>query len=270
MGIIKKVWKNTENDRYVRKLYKEDRIEIQEIEIETVNRCNGICPFCPVNVNEPQREYAKMTEELFHKIIDELSEMNYSGKLSLYSNNEPFLDSRIIDFHEYARMKVPNAYISLFTNGSFLTVDKFKKIIPFLDHMTIDNYNDSKVVNDGLQDVFELIESSEEYKQKVKFDIRLQNEVRFSRGGQAPNKKKADKVFQICLLPFRQFVIRPTGEVSLCCNDALGKYTMGNVNEHSIREIWKSEKYENVRIQMKKYRRKKMMLCENCDTRTAP
>ena len=39
---------------------------ISKIEIETLNRCNNICPFCPVNVNQPQREYAKMPNELFN------------------------------------------------------------------------------------------------------------------------------------------------------------------------------------------------------------
>lgn len=30
-----------------------------EIEIETINRCNGTCAFCPVNVNMPQREKSR-------------------------------------------------------------------------------------------------------------------------------------------------------------------------------------------------------------------
>lgn len=37
------------------------------IEIETVNRCNGTCSFCPVNKNQDPREYKKMPEELFKK-----------------------------------------------------------------------------------------------------------------------------------------------------------------------------------------------------------
>ena len=47
------------------------------IEIETVNRCNGTCSFCPVNKNQDPREYKKMPEELFKKIIKELKEINY-------------------------------------------------------------------------------------------------------------------------------------------------------------------------------------------------
>ena len=42
------------------------------VEIETLNRCNGSCAFCPVNAHQPQRPYAKMETELFEKIIKEL------------------------------------------------------------------------------------------------------------------------------------------------------------------------------------------------------
>ena len=102
--------------------HRDNKFVIQEIEVETVNRCNGICPFCPVNVNEPQRPYAKMSDELFKKIINELHDMDYNGTLSLYSNNEPFIDERIIDFYKYARKMIPNARLSIFTNGSLLTL----------------------------------------------------------------------------------------------------------------------------------------------------
>ena len=207
---------------------------INLVEIETVNRCNGLCPFCPVNAKQPQREYAKMSEELFKKIINQFSAMNYSGCLSLFSNNEPFLDERIIDFCKYASDKLPDAMINLFTNGLLLTFDKFIAILPYLDNFVIDNYNDKKELNSPeLKKIYDYVNEHPELKARVKIEFRMLNEVLSSRGGQAPNKinafnKRAMGV--LCLQPFRQMVIRPTGEVSLCCNDALGKYTLGNLN----------------------------------------
>ena len=122
--------RSIKNSRYINYVSKHG-LEIKEIEVETLNRCNGKCSFCPVNALEPQRKYAKMSEQLFKKIIQELAEQNYSGTLSLFSNNEPFLDERIIDFYKYAREKLPGAKLSLFTNGSLLTLDKFKEIIVY-------------------------------------------------------------------------------------------------------------------------------------------
>ncbi|MBQ6886184.1 MAG: SPASM domain-containing protein [Lachnospiraceae bacterium] len=238
----------------------------KSVEIETLNRCNGVCPFCPVNANEKQRPYAKMTDELFKKIIDELSEIEYAGILSLYSNNEPFLDERIIEFHKYAREKVPKAEIVIFTNGSLLTVDKLIEILPYLDRMVIDNYNDDIELNANLVEVHDYVSKHKEASEKVFIDVRKQNEVRFSRGGQAPNKKKVKAIPVKCVLLFQQLIIRPDGKVSLCCNDALGKYTLGDCNEQGLLEIWHSEEYKKVRESMKKNGRKQLMLCNACDT----
>lgn len=77
----------------------------QYIEIETYNRCNGVCDFCPVSIKNEKRSLKKMDESLFKKIIDQLSEMDYRGKLAIFSNNEPFLDDRIVTFNRYARNK---------------------------------------------------------------------------------------------------------------------------------------------------------------------
>lgn len=247
-----------------------NKVILREIEIETLNRCNGKCAFCPVNVNQPQRKYAKMSEELFKKIISELEVMEYNGKISLYSNNEPFLDERIIEFHKYARKALPDAYFNLYTNGSLLDLDKFKEIVQYLNQLVIDNYNDDLVVNDNMKEIYHFIEQNEEYKKKVHFSFRLENEVLLSRGGQAPNKKNAKPVRSKCLLPFRQMIVRPTGEVSLCCNDALGKVTLGDLNINTIQEIWNSEEYKKIRETMRLYGRKKMQLCKSCDAIIPP
>ena len=236
------------------------------------NRCNGTCPFCPVNVNEKQRPYAKMTEELFRKIIDELAEMDYSGEIALFSNNEPFLDERIIEFHRYANERLPHAIFQLFTNGSLLTFEKFMEIMPCLDCLTIDNYNDKMKINTPeLQKIYDYLQKkeNEELSRRVTFSFRLHNEVLTSRGGQAPNKKgKNDKtvIDVVCPHPFRQLIIRPTGEISLCCNDPLGKYTLGDLNTQSIREIWNSEKYSAIRREMFTNGRKNLSLCRDCDS----
>ena len=46
-----------QNDEAVKKYALDNMPQPCEIEIETINRCNGICPFCPINANEPQRPY---------------------------------------------------------------------------------------------------------------------------------------------------------------------------------------------------------------------
>lgn len=244
--------------------------KIEEIEIETINRCNGSCSFCPVNVNEPQRPYARMEFSLVEKILDELVDINYTGKLSFFSNNEPFLDERIVDFYRMAKNKLPKCYTNLYTNGSLLKLSTFLEIIDYIDFFAIDNYNDDLKVNSSLNDVWEYINSHSYLKEKVTFFIRKQDEVLLSRGGQAPNKKNAVAVDEVCHLPFRQLVIRPTGEVSLCCNDALGKYTLGDLKKETIMEVWNSDQAKKIRNEMLTNRRKNLNLCNKCDIVTQP
>lgn len=65
-------------------------------------------------------------------------------------------------------------------------------------------------------------------------------------------------------------IIRADGKISLCCNDALGKYTLGDVNESFIREIWNGKQYTKIREEMKMHVRKNLNLCRNCDSRIVP
>ncbi|MCZ9312653.1 MAG: SPASM domain-containing protein [Methanocorpusculum sp.] len=236
------------------------------IEIETVNRCNGSCSFCPVNIHEPQRPYAKMDSNLVYKIIDELSSLEYSGNIALFSNNEPFLDERIVGFYKYAREHLPRAFIHIYTNGSVLSLEKFIEITQYLDRMIIDNYNDGFELNSGIKRLHEYCETHPDLFKKVIFSMRLQNQVLTSRGGQAPNKQNIPTIRAKCVLPFSQIIIRPDGKISLCCNDALGKYTLGDVTTQTLREIWYSKSYYQIRKEMMTNGRKNLMLCTSCDT----
>lgn len=237
------------------------------IDIETINRCNGTCSFCPVNAKEKQRPYAKMSEELFKKIIDELHDMHYNKSLALFDNNEPFLDERIVEFQKYVRESLPDAFLDLWTNGSLLTLDKFLEIIPFLDRLVIDNYNDKLALNPNVKAISDYVEDKPELKEKVVIYLRKQNEVLTSRGGVAPNKKDGNYYIDTKrVLPFQQFNVRPDGKISLCCNDALGLYTLGDLNKQSIQEIWYSDEYMRIRREMKVNGRRNLKLCKNCDT----
>ncbi len=240
------------------------------IEIETVNRCNGVCPFCPVNVHQEQRPYAKMDINLFYKLINELSEREYKGKISLYSNNEPFLDERIIDMYQYAKQKLPEAYFFIYTNGTLLNIQKFLEIKPYLDEFVIDNYNDKMEVNKNLREVYDYILKNPDECKNVNFSFRLQNQILTTRGGLAPNKRKKNVIKPTrCKEPFYKMIVRPGGGISLCCNDALGIYTMGDCNKQSLYDIWYGNKFVHLRNAMLKKGRDGLKLCNNCDACTS-
>ncbi|MDR3223618.1 MAG: SPASM domain-containing protein [Methanobrevibacter sp.] len=237
------------------------------VEIETINRCNGRCSFCPVNKFEDTRKLKIMDEEMFNNIISQLKEIDYNGHIVLYSNNEPFLDKRLIKFIKIVKQSLPDAYHSTATNGTLLTIDKFKKIIDSLDLLAIDNYNDDLKLIKPVEKIYNYCLKNPEYQKKVHIYRRLENQIMDTRGGYANNRKSIKTMKSTCFRPFSQFIIRPTGEISLCTNDPLGKVTMGSLKENTMLEIWNNKKYQDIRqkLSQEKYGRRNIEICSKCD-----
>lgn len=235
------------------------------IEIETVNRCNGECSFCPVNKNMPQRNYRKMSDEMFYDIVNQLAALKFNGTIALFENNEPFIDERIVDFAKYTREKCPDAYIYLKTNGTLLSTERFKEIIQYLDFLGVDNYHGE---GDRIPDKFEEMAiycKERGYSDRFRFYSINKNAERSSRGGNAPNMKIWYTTEVPCALLFVQMSIRPDGKVSLCCNDALGENTLGDISKNTLVEIWKSETFCNHRKMMIKGGRYGIETCRYCN-----
>lgn len=251
-------------NKKVEQMIKENHL-FHHVEIETINRCNGICSFCPVNAKIESRPYALMEEKLFKKIVDDLAELNYDGRLSLFSNNEPLLDKRIIEFHKYAREKLPDARMHLYSNGSLLTKDIFLELVNYLDELIIDNYNQELNLNPSSEMIVEYAKTHPEIAEKVTIVLRKPQEILTTRGGDAPNRTEVAIEKHIsCIHPFQQLIIRPDGKISLCCNDPLGKMTMGDASKESLVDIWYGEKYRTMRKQIIDGR-EHVEHCKNCD-----
>ena len=243
-----------------------DRVPLfDNIEIETINRCNGACSFCPVSKLNDQRPYLKMKSELFKKIIDELKQLEYSGGISLFSNNEPLLDDRIVEFHRYARENLPNSRIYLFSNGTLLSTELFLELIKYLDELIIDNYSKDLNLIKPVEEIISCIGENKELKRKVSVILRNPNEILTSRGGDAPNRKEMITIEgETCALPFEQMVIRPDGKVSLCCNDPYGKITLGDVSINTLYDVWYGAEYRKLRT-MIAIGRERISHCKYCD-----
>lgn len=219
-----------------------------EIEIETINRCNGSCLDCSCNRSSDKRKFKLMDIDLFTNILDQLNELNFNGILRIFSNNEPLLDKRIYELVKCAKTTVPNAKVSLTTNGTLLTLNNFQKLIADLDSLVIDCYD--KEFDKNVQAVYNYILNKPELKNIVKFQHILENDIRSNRALQAPNRRLLQKHKIPCLYPFIQLAIRSDGGISLCCNDGQGIYTLGDCNQEKLRDIWYNKAYENLRYNM--------------------
>lgn len=249
----------------VERIY-DKQLLFNHIEVETINRCNGNCSFCPVNRTEDPREKRIMTQELFESIVEQLADIHYCGRFTTFSNNEPLLDERIIEFNQFARRKLPQARMHLFTNGTLLTLDKFIALAEVLDELVIDNYQQDLKLIRPCEEIREYCEKHPALKKKVTIVLRKPYEILTTRGGTAPNRQEIPEYGKDrCVFPFKQIIVRPDGMISLCCNDALGQYTLGDLNRESLLDIWYGPKFAMVRKCMYEGR-EKWGNCKYCDT----
>ena len=237
------------------------------VNIETINRCNSTCAFCTANVHAEKRPLMKIDDGLYRSIIDQLADWNYKGHLTLYGNNEPWLDTRIVEFHKYAREKLPESFIFMSTNGLILTLEKVNEIKPYINQLIINNYSMEMKLHPNIQKIYDYVKAHpEEYKDlDIQIQMRYLQEVLTNRAGSAPNKKATEKVIkETCLLPFTDAWIMPNGKLGLCCCDNFEVTDFGDLNTTPLKEVWASPKFMEARRAIAEGRQE-YPFCKHCD-----
>lgn len=237
------------------------------VNLETINRCNSTCEFCTANKNAEKRPYMRMEEDMFYSIIDQLAEWGYKGHLTMYGNNEPWLDTRIVEFHKYAREKLPEAFIFMSTNGLLLDVDKVKAVVPYVNQLIINNYCLDMKLHKNIQTIYEYIKGHEEEFKDVDILIQMRylKEVLTNRAGSAPNKKATEKVIkETCLMPYTDMWITPNGKLGICCCDNLEVTDFADLHEVPLKDGWDSDKYRKLREAIVEGRQN-YPFCKHCD-----
>lgn len=223
------------------------------VNLETINRCNSTCDFCCANKNCDERPFAKMSMELFTSIIDQLADWGYENRLTLYGNNEPWMDTRIVELHKYAREKLPKAHIFMSTNGLLLTPEKVDQIAPYINELIINNYAETQKLQEPHQKVYDYIKSNpDKFKDlDARIQIRYIHEILTNRAGSAPNKEAPKKaVKEICLMPYTDMWIVPDGRLGICCCDNKEVTTLADLNKTPLKEAWNSKAYQELRKRM--------------------
>ena len=237
------------------------------VNLETINRCNSTCSFCTANKYAEKRPYKKMSDDLFYKIIDQLHDWGYKGHLTLYGNNEPFLDTRIVEFHKYCREKLPDSFIFLSSNGLLLTVDKVREIIPYVNQLIINNYCRDMKLHDNVKEIYDYAKAHpEEFKDvELLIQMRYMDAVLSNRAGSAPNKQNDVKIIkETCLMPYTDMFIFPDGKMGICCCDNFEVSNLADLNTTPLKEAWNSPAYQELRQKIRTSRAD-YNFCKYCD-----
>lgn len=120
------------------------------IQVQTINRCNAACEFCPYPYTIHLQEKRVMDDALYSKIVDECAAEKDLHDFVPMSKNEPLLDlkmeQRVAEFKAKAQ---PHQMVELVTNGSPLTPTRAKQLMDAgVDLITVSiNASDEETYN---------------------------------------------------------------------------------------------------------------------------
>ena len=242
----------------MRKIYNIEEITIVEFEINS--NCNLKCSYCPNSYLE-RKEKGTLDFSLYKRIINELVEIQFKGRISFDFFNEPLLNKDFFKYTEIVNNKLPDARLVLYTNGTLLTEAVLEKLFSHnfksvvvtkhegVDELEIDGYYNSL---------------SPEIKSIV--DYRNHSEViKINRAGTLIEIKRDIKPLTPCYLPYFLISITNKGKFLPCFDDFKQELEMGDLNSSTLKEVWYSEKHQNFIHDLKHGLRHKHSACKNCN-----
>lgn len=183
-------------------------------------------------------------------------------------NNEPLLDKEIVRRAKLLKMQLgSNVTVSMFTNGTLLSIDKLEALADSIDELIINNYSMQYRLNERNREIFNFVKKYPDKFQNMNIVInrRYTYEILATRAGNAPNKrKKNNNIVSPCIYPYTDLTIFPDGTVGLCCNDCYEVTNYGNIKENSLKEIWGNDKFKRAR-ELMAGGRQYLSFCQECD-----
>ena len=235
------------------------------VKIQTNESCTRKCPFCYYGQKKTSDKRGnKLPDKIVYKLLDELSNLNFKGRVGLYEINEPLTDLRIFKFIEYASRKIPKAWHMLISNGDLLTIQSLEKLfLAGLDRLYISIYD-----KQSLKKINQIKVKVPRLFKNVEVMNLINGPFSDNRGGNinypdAPTPHKPIKA--TCERVHKILYVRPSGNVVSCYSDFYEVNIMGSVYKNSMEEIWFGDKFKKLRTNLDKGNRSFSPLCSKCN-----
>ena len=273
------------------------------VQIQTITGCNARCVFCPNSILYDKLPKGTMEWDLFRKIIDEICKYNVKRISPYLMNEPLLDRDLPRKIKYIAENKRKDTIIKINTNGSLLDDEMAEALIEsgldrinFSVHGITKRTYESQMVGLNLEKVLENIDMFLSIKKKkgaskprvrvtmvrtreVEKEIDYIKKYWESRGVKVnirklENRAKKEivmrginsvewKPFSICDRMFRQAYITFDGKVVLCCVDWERTTVLGDLNVHTLKDVWNSQYYMELRRKFLKGDLSNM-LCSKC------
>ena len=272
--------------------------------MQTTTFCNSKCIICPHKDIHGEKDVNVMSDDLFLKIITEISN-HQPSKIIPYLNSEPFGDQSYLQRLQIIHEFCPKAAIEISTNLSLINEKIIQGLKPFyIDDFRVSFFGFSRKTYERMMPglnwniiypkLIKLAEDhkkdhlfgklslimiqheyvpEEEYEQALRFCVK--NEIGFERWGfldRAGNVENFQNQIPIqvdhCYCrqnrPYERIHILWDGSVIQCCQDWKSENVLGNIASQSIEEIWNSNAYIDFRNRVSSNNVNSPKLCKKC------
>jgi len=246
-----------------------------QIILETVAGCNLRCLACPSHLL--LRKKGEMAPQLFHKIIDEVAKENPDTEIYPAYMGEPLLYQPLFELIRYAKARGLTK-IFLNTNGMLLDDNVCKhildceldRVIVSIDGFSAQSYEERRVggnyrkvvdntlnllrhlqqrKNSTLQIWAQMIVDQGNRKEEAAFIefwraqgawVKIRPQLSWGNrvGDGYLSRVQLDRI--TCPWLMRQIVIAYDGKAVMCDADHEAKCDLGDLNSHTVKEIWNS------------------------------
>ncbi len=251
----------------------------KRLELESQANCNRSCWFCPrtydrsgTYLDESGRpSLHRMPTEKLLDVLDQAQALGFREGVTFNFYSEPLLDKRNPMLAREARKRGMQPF--LHTNGDVLLKNDAlcKEVVDLYDYIVVGLYDYE--TNDELEEAKQFWRNRLPGANLV-FSTIGTSGARSSRSMGIPRAwVPSDQRFGIpdltfnhapCNRPLLRMIIRHDGRMSNCCEDTQAEFDLGSIYEHTLEELWYSERHVAVVRDLLDGRREAYALCRNC------
>ena len=251
----------------------------ERLQIESQSNCNRSCWFCPRTYDRSGKYLDETGKSLIHQLptekilelLDQAQAMGFRQRVGFHHFSEPLLDKRNVMLAQEARKRGMIPYLN--TNGDVLRRDdalcEEVKCVYMLIVVGLYDYETNQEMEEAKRYwQARLAGANLQFSSIGVSGVKSAHSIGIPKALVPSDSRMALPDFTYanapCHRPLIRMIIRHDGEMCNCHEDTYGAFTLGNVYENPLEELWFSERHVRVIDNLIAGRRDKYRLCRNC------